>query len=149
MCALQLLVSLDHSCCVDVHILQLLFNESTKSKSAAKGKHAPSRLAVDYMEAKNTEHESEMKQQDESVDVIVSGLNNLYDSGVSIRNEIDDQKKDLSRMDKVCFPCCVCVCPCVCMSYEHVYLCVCAYVSGRHVYIFVYAYAPGGACLCP
>ena len=63
-----------------------------------------------------------MKEQDESLDVVISGLNNLHDSGAAIRDEIDDQQKSLSRMDQVRLSCvarkwlhaCLCVCVLMC-----------------------------------
>ena len=59
-------------------------------------------MAGDYIDSKHEEQEREMKEQDESLDIMIDGLGHLRDSGVAISNTLDDQKRSLSGLDKVC-----------------------------------------------
>ena len=101
-----------------MHIRQLLFRGGKKPESGAQVKHATSKFTSAYVADAQAEQDHAMKEQDESLDVVISGLNNLHDSGAAIRDEIDDQQKSLSRMDQVRLSCfarkwlhaCLCVC---------------------------------------
>lgn len=73
---------------------------ASNSKSSSKVKHAASGMAGDYIDSKHEEQEREMKEQDESLDVMIDGLGHLRDSGVAISNTLDDQKRSLSGLDK-------------------------------------------------
>lgn len=79
---------------------QLLLRGSEDSNSTSKAQRAPSRMTSGFVDRQDEQNESEMKHQDQSIDRMISGLDTLHDSGMALKNEIEDQKQLLTDMDK-------------------------------------------------
>lgn len=65
-----------------------------------KTKHASSSVNSDYVDARRQAHEREMQEQEESVNMMINGLDQLHNHGVTIKTEIADHKQSLKGMTK-------------------------------------------------